>query len=219
MKQENKLFFVPLVGKTLVFRQKEGIKLIKNLPLLLRLTAGLPPQRRKMCSGFTLIELLVVVIIIGILAAIALPQYQKAVEKVRAQEALTLLVSVSRDFQATYLRMGAYPTNFDDLNIQIPWKEPYVRGAVNSYNRATDGRKNKEWGILVNNAGNTIGVLRQRGRYKEAGFASFLKPNGAGFEIRCIAYSVADHSYCTDLWKGTHAGKVHIAFDTYTMPQ
>ncbi len=49
--------------------------------------------------AFTLIELLVVVLIIGILAAVAVPQYQKAVEKSRAAEAMQILKSL-RDAQA-----------------------------------------------------------------------------------------------------------------------
>ena len=65
--------------------------------------------------GFTLIELLVVVIIIGILAAIALPQYQKAVEKARATEILSVVDTFSKGAELYLLSNRTDGVSLKDL--------------------------------------------------------------------------------------------------------
>ena len=81
------------------------------------------------CSpkGFTLIELLVVVLIIGILAAVAVPQYQKAIERSRASEARLVLKTIYGQYQLCLLSKGGNCNNispgktlFDTMDVMLP---------------------------------------------------------------------------------------------------
>ena len=70
-------------------------------------------------KGFTLIELLVVVLIIGILASVALPQYFKVVEKSRSAEGVSQCAAILSSQKREFMRSGAYTGTISQLDIAV----------------------------------------------------------------------------------------------------
>ncbi len=126
-------------------------------------------------AGFTLIEILVVVLIIGILAAVALPQYQRAVEKAAAAEALPILDAVWQAAQVYYLTHGDYPNKFEDLDVTLPWtgKEKWRQhdGVIK------DTISNDKWSLQIykeNNFTPAFYLGRISGKYAGTGFGKSM---------------------------------------------
>lgn len=162
--------------------------------------------------GFTLIELLVVVLIIGILAAIALPQYQKAKEKTLAINTLNQVFKpLIQAIDVYYLTNGTYPTSFDVLDVKIPWTGNTKASAY----AAPDWRSNDDWSVQLFNygregnscCGHGIHMTRLRGPYKGKSFwYHFYRVNPTDFPQRQI--------YCAT----SGAGSDRSAYCTKVMP-
>ncbi len=71
-------------------------------------------------GGFTLIELLVVIVILGILAAIALPSFLSQTSKAKQVEAKTTLGTINRAQQAYFLENARFADQIEELGVGIP---------------------------------------------------------------------------------------------------
>ncbi|WP_428049836.1 type IV pilin protein [Candidatus Avelusimicrobium caledoniensis] len=180
-------------------------------------------------NAFTLIELLVVVLIIGILAAVALPQYTTAVEKSRGTQALVLLKSAEQAVQRYWMAAGTYPASFDDLDIEMPDWTGTTQWYTADENHVLDVRSNGDWSLQLykdNDSNISLFMGRISGKYKGGGFSRWaLTSNGiAQDRSRChemvqgaMSFAQADGAYCTQIWKGTFLPG-GVAFRNYTMP-
>ncbi len=179
--QEKEAVICSPCGESVAQATKEGQNKEKALwPLLPRLTAVLPPQGREMSWGFTLIELLVVVLIIGILAAVAVPQYQKTVEKSRVAEAKTILNAMRKNYQLCVLEFGNSDdnecTNYskfipDHVTIDLPgtW-ETFDKCAYN----ASSCVITKDWSYETDDLGRFYAVRLNQGSVKDSPYLLYI---------------------------------------------
>ncbi|WP_428081575.1 type IV pilin protein [Candidatus Avelusimicrobium fimicolum] len=140
-------------------------------------------------KGFTLIELLVVVLILGILAAMAMPQYFKAVERSRMTEAVTLLSNIASAQQRKYLQINAYAKDYRGLDVAPAGATGslyYTKGAV------TTGA-----------GGNGFGVTLSSTNAYTTGFATATReaggvPTDAGlnYQYNLVRYYASDLTTC-----------------------
>jgi prepilin-type N-terminal cleavage/methylation domain-containing protein len=70
-------------------------------------------------SGFTLVELMIVVIVIGILVTIAVPSYQRSVERAKCSQALSILQSMRSAALSYYADNETFGATIDDLETQV----------------------------------------------------------------------------------------------------
>jgi len=126
-----------------------------------------------MNKGFTLIELLVVVLIIGILSSVALPQYTTAVEKARSTEAVTLSSNIRHAAERFRLQANAWPTAFDELDIEIP-----------DNNSSTAGAQTKNFTITIPTTASTNFLITAT-RSGASGYKIFTLVSPDGDSIRC----------------------------------
>ena len=157
-----------------------------------------------MKNGFTLIELLVVVLIIGILSAVALPQYNRAVLKARYAEIQTIAAAYKTAAEVYYMANGAYPDYWHDMDIEPP-------AGCTASDTVTGGelycrKKSLYFDLYNNTAKNIVGFYQPNSKPKVA-YVQWLDISAKPSKRECWAVTgdAEAQAFCKSL-NGTEAG-------------
>jgi len=104
--------------------------------------------------GFTLVELAVVVVIIGVLAAFAVPRFMASVERSKAAEAFNYLASIQSAQERYHARQGTYAGDVTDLDIKMTSLKYFTVGTIEA---GTTASLEDSWTLTLTRTGASAG--------------------------------------------------------------
>lgn len=153
---------------SIVVQAGKGLKACsgpKNLrtTLSMKVTTKTPANK----AGFSLVELTIVVVILGVLAMMGVPRYQKVVERAKAAEAFTYLAHIEGAQERHNARTGQYARYLSQLDISGPAPQHFRVGGFTSYNWQT------QWELKLTRQGASSGFGAYTVTWNQDGFQRY----------------------------------------------